>query len=427
LPPNVFEASAVTTSVGHWLTTRLRRVTSSGQLLPEIDGLRFVAIAAVFLYHLRGYLETKATTAWAVPVDNDWLARLTLYGNFGVELFFAISGFLLALPFAAHHLNGAPSLTLRQYFGRRLTRLEPPYLVSLLIMFLLYLVVGHPLQELLPNLLANCCYVRNLVHLKGGSLNCVTWSLEIEVQCYLLTPLFAFLFQIRNAWQRRAVLVTVAYSAIVLQWLVLEPGTSVKTILNFLQCFFVGFLLADVYLTDWRGQPTRGVRWDGVLLGSFAALLSLCLTGNSLLRWLFPVLLFMFLAAALRGVYVRRLLIAPFCTTVGGMCYTIYLYHYQVISLVGRLTPGWTLSRYFFVALLSQAIVVGVAVLMFCTVLFILIERPCMRKGWPQDALGWVQRLLGVPRGGQGLVAMCPENAGQLLATTETVAQLPSR
>lgn len=61
--------------------------------------------------------------------------------------------------------------------------------------------------------------------------------------------------------------------------------------------------------------------------------------------------------------------------TIGGMCYTIYLVHYPVLSLVGHLTkkPVW-------IALISF-ISIAAASLIF----FVLIERPCMNKNWPHD------------------------------------------
>ena len=37
----------------------LSRETSSGRFIPEMDGLRFVAITMVVLYHLNGYLTTE--------------------------------------------------------------------------------------------------------------------------------------------------------------------------------------------------------------------------------------------------------------------------------------------------------------------------------------------------------------------------------
>jgi len=35
----------------------LRRITSSGNFIPEIDGLRFIAILSVVLFHIYGFLD----------------------------------------------------------------------------------------------------------------------------------------------------------------------------------------------------------------------------------------------------------------------------------------------------------------------------------------------------------------------------------
>lgn len=79
----------------------LSRETSSGRFIPEMDGLRFVAIAMVVLYHLNGYLRTKTTFYEHGPtMQRDWFCAAALVGFHGVELFFVISGFILALPFA---------------------------------------------------------------------------------------------------------------------------------------------------------------------------------------------------------------------------------------------------------------------------------------------------------------------------------------
>ena len=40
-------------------------------------------------------------------------------------------------PFAAHYIKGARSVNLRKYYLRRLTRLEPPYIVALFLLFIL--------------------------------------------------------------------------------------------------------------------------------------------------------------------------------------------------------------------------------------------------------------------------------------------------
>ncbi|HYW39566.1 MAG TPA: acyltransferase family protein, partial [Terriglobales bacterium] len=91
-----------------------------------MDGLRFAAIGMVILFHLNGYLTAKSPFYSAAPPHSDWLAQAAMVGFRGVELFFVISGFILGLPFAAHYLKGAAPVSLRKYYLRRLTRLEPP-------------------------------------------------------------------------------------------------------------------------------------------------------------------------------------------------------------------------------------------------------------------------------------------------------------
>src|SRR4051794_6304062 len=77
-----------------WLDA-FRRITTSGEIIPEIDGLRFIAIAAVILHHLALFVSTQRKSD----------EGLLLVGQNGVELFFAISGFILAVPFAMQYLN----------------------------------------------------------------------------------------------------------------------------------------------------------------------------------------------------------------------------------------------------------------------------------------------------------------------------------
>ena len=93
------------------------------RFIPQIDGLRFVAISSVALFHVYAALERGA-----IPPT---LAFNTDLAKRGVELFFAISGFILGVPFASHYLLNAPKVDPKRYFLRRLTRLEPPYFLSL--------------------------------------------------------------------------------------------------------------------------------------------------------------------------------------------------------------------------------------------------------------------------------------------------------
>src|SRR2546422_10744629 len=74
-------------------------------------------------------------------------------GRYGVQFFFVISGFILGLPFATKYLKNGEDISLRKYFLIRLTRLEAPYLLNLLVFFVAKASIslaGRP--SLLPHL-----------------------------------------------------------------------------------------------------------------------------------------------------------------------------------------------------------------------------------------------------------------------------------
>src|ERR1043166_5891003 len=151
-------------SISDKLVRAFSRETSSGRFIPEMDGLRFAAIGMVVLFHLNGFLIVKSKLFYPVP-PTDWLAQAAYVGFHGVELFFVISGFILGLPFAAHHLKGKPAVSLRKYYLRRLTRLEPPYFVAAIVLFLLAIWIQKAyMRSLAPHLAASLSYLHNLIY-----------------------------------------------------------------------------------------------------------------------------------------------------------------------------------------------------------------------------------------------------------------------
>ncbi len=87
----------------------------------------------MFLLHLAG--ELGARSGRIIPIE-DRYSRLFYWignGDRGVELFFVISGMILAMPFARQYLTDGKSVSLRKYYMRRVTRLEPPYILSVIL------------------------------------------------------------------------------------------------------------------------------------------------------------------------------------------------------------------------------------------------------------------------------------------------------
>ena len=77
---------------------RLRRITSDGNFIPQIDGLRLLAIALVIVDHIHGQIANHVGIAWPA------LLSFADGGRRGVKFFFVISGFILGLPFARRAL-----------------------------------------------------------------------------------------------------------------------------------------------------------------------------------------------------------------------------------------------------------------------------------------------------------------------------------
>ena len=366
----------------HWLFSRLSRETSSGRFIPEMDGLRFVAIGMVVLFHLTGYLLAKSPPTSAPSTHSAWLAQIALAGVRGVELFFVISGFILALPFAAHHLKHEARVDLRKYYLRRLTRLEPPYLVTLLLLFVLAVwVQGKAAADLYLHMLASFFYLHNLIFGSPSPAMGVAWSLEIEVQFYVLVPLLTLMFAVKPRWLRRLSLVASIFAILTAQSLFLPTsGAGALSILAYLQFFLVGFLLADVFLIDWAKSPSNSY-WDLVALAGWPILFFL--PAHALAHWLLPFVIFLLYLAAFQGCWSRRILSYPAITAAGGMCYSIYLIHYEVISAVGRFTRGIAVGLPFWAYLSIQLILVSAAILCVCGLYFVFLEKPCMRRDWP--------------------------------------------
>jgi peptidoglycan/LPS O-acetylase OafA/YrhL len=386
-------------SIATRFISRFQRVTSSGKFISEIDGLRFIAIGTVVLFHCAAGLAVKSPAVFTDP-GGGLIGGIARYGYHGVELFFIISGFILAYPFALHHLRGKEPVRLRQYFLRRLTRLEPPYVLCMLILFTELVVRGRDAAMLLPHLGASLVYMHNLVFGTESLINNVAWSLEIEIQFYILVPLLSSVFMIGSTGLRRLVIVAAGLPSLVLAGM-LDPATSVLalTIARFLHFFLIGFLLADIFIVTWKEHPGKSYFWDIVSVLGWPLLFVVWnrsreffpVLGNgrdTLLSVIFfPAAALLLYIAVFRGTITNRIITNRWITAIGGMCYTIYLFHNPVLGFALSTTMKFVPTTDYSINLLIQLLLVTPVLLTLTGIYFLAVEKPCMKKEWYKDVL----------------------------------------
>lgn len=152
--------------------------------ISNIDVLRGLASLAVCWFHLTNtYVESS-------------LVRTSgSYGWLGVEVFFVLSGFII--PYAMCVSGYAFSTGWKIFLWKRLTRIEPPYLTSIVLVIALWyassLVPGF--QGRPPSNIFSAQTLLHVGYLNGIAgypwLNVVYWTLAIEFQFYILM-LFVF-------------------------------------------------------------------------------------------------------------------------------------------------------------------------------------------------------------------------------------------
>ena len=375
-----------------WFESRFRRITSANaKYSPEVDGVRFVAIALVFLFHLAGDVLRHSPAGYRDPLENDWFFSFTQHGNIGVQIFFVLSGFLLASPFAEHYLNGGKKISMQTYFLRRVTRLEPPYVICL-ILFLFLKMLGNrgTLADLMPNFWASLLYVHNIVFLRPSDINFVAWSLEVEVQFYILAPAISWLlFRIAQPALRRSLIVGLIAAASLISQFCATAWTGLSLV-GQAPYFLAGMLLADF----WRSGASYGqskakypALWDLGVVAGIAALCSLHFGWASVSVFAFGTALLTACSvyAMFKGAWFKSFLSLPFVSVVGGMCYSIYLLHNYVIAATGLVTQSFTANLPFAARVGIQSLIHVPLTLGIASAFYLLIERPCMNPRWPSQ------------------------------------------
>jgi peptidoglycan/LPS O-acetylase OafA/YrhL len=169
----------------------IQRPTWLPKYLPELDGLRGLAILWVVIYHCN------------LRLQGTWVYRASLWGWAGVVLFFALSGFLITSNLLAardkpHYFHN--------FHGRRFLRIWPVYLLVLIVVYLnAPWFIGPSVWDAVRTApwWAYLLCIQNLFHLALPPALEPTWALAIEEQFYFVwAPIVRWL---RKPWMLASV------------------------------------------------------------------------------------------------------------------------------------------------------------------------------------------------------------------------------
>ena len=213
----------------------------SRQNIPTLDGWRAVAVIGVILYHGQSNF-----------FHGGMLRKISSHGNLGVDIFFAISGFLICgLLLKEHAANG--DISLRRFYIRRCFRILPPYYFFLAAICALAAFCALPVNFAdLPSCLFFYRNYRPLgIDEHGGFYTAHFWTLAIEEHFYLIWPILLLVVK-----PKRAAKVAFLLAMLVFTWRTIEGHFQ---------------LLADI-LPQANLLTRTDTRIDGLLWGCLAAI-----------------------------------------------------------------------------------------------------------------------------------------------------------
>ena len=344
---------------------------------PGLDLLRAIAIVLVVLYH-------AGLFGFVLPYD------VQRFGWVGVDLFFVLSGYLIAGQLLSALARGK-SPNVRRFYWRRALRILPAFLVIVAICVFLPSWREYPTM---PPVWKFLTFTQNL-GLRGGTTFSHAWSLCIESQFYLLLPLL-LLALARLRWGHWIVPCAVVLGGIVIRGLIARanlnsPAPSFAVWQKFiyyptyarLDPLTMGVCLAAIehFRPSWWAALTKMAQWIWIpglativlalALAEETLSISSCAFGFPLIALGFSALL---LCAVSPALPFSRVAI-PGAAFLATVAYSVYLSHKLMIHWTLTFGAAHSIAETSvtgYLLMISSVLVVGSA-------LFFAVERPFLQ------------------------------------------------
>lgn len=356
------------------MTTPLIQQLYPAQSAPEahrvayLDGLRGIAILAVIGYH---YFTRWAPDAKHIyPYADIWAAFIPFkLGYYGVQLFFAISGFVIALSLER-------SRSIDEFAVRRFSRLWPTMLLCSVISYSVLTLWPQfwPQQpgNFLPSLTLIDTQFWSAIFpgLKANWIDGSYWTLFVELRFYALAALIYF-FQpkkFHTHFNLFAATVVVSYSGLRLLG---QPHLAEIVQGAFVAKYLPWFLLGIAALHELRDAHAKA---HGTVLLAAACVFALAIAGESKLDFVIFIVVtaLLLLPQKVRGL--NLVLSWRPLTGIGVVSYSLYLLHQNVgLTLIAVIAERLSLTG---VQALPVAFLVGIALIALSRQIFKRWESP---------------------------------------------------
>jgi hypothetical protein len=293
-----------------------------------LEGLRALSIFGVFLFHLFKPLFDVQ------PRTNDFVSIFEL-GKFGVQLFFLISGYVIASSLRRHN-------RFFLYARSRFMRLFPALLTIHLIILMHYLWFNNfevTANALLEILFSVTLVDPNVINILTGSAfswsTGVLWSLSVELVFYTIAGIGVYFFKVKSHYSVSLVITVLT----IFHYLISFFSTS--SLINELEAYLWGnyvlylpwFALGSLYyeMRNPKKAPTVEVLLFGFLTCYLIFSMSQSVGYEGLLRQtiltLLPVGLLLLFSQSLKGASLRKLIQKSPLLFYGSISYEFYLIH----------------------------------------------------------------------------------------------------
>lgn len=309
-----------------------------GERLAALEGLRGYAALLVFLVHAFGVLATRLYgidpdrhSLWG---DTQPALALLLFlhrSHYGVDLFFVLSGLLMA-DLAARRWPGT-----RRFLARRWLRIYPAYALSTLAFAAVALLWAG--RDIAPReALGNAFLLQGFFVLGIAALNPVSWSLSFEAAFYLAIPLLVAAFR-RGAPPARATWLALAAAFALILFAAGLAAAPKAVYMAYFALFVPGIALG---LLDDATRERLAARLPLCVVVAAWAAFALCVKLEGLSNALVAYYAASGVAGALlvlkacdaQGGLARLLATAP-ARWLGRYSYSFFLIHYLVVHLWG--------------------------------------------------------------------------------------------